>query len=381
VARASASLTVGVTSLQPMSRVDPDDSLHLAVYTDATHMAGAEQSLATLLAGLSPSIHVTIVGVDATVVEWLAERRPEADTAVLNPVRDKRDVRSIVAHVRFFARLRPRILQVNLRHSYACQFAVAAGLLIPGTRVIAVEHFPTPPADGLQLRLKRLTSRRLAAHVAVSKSSARVVESLLGAPEGHVRTIYNGIETTEVAEPTRTVSGGGPLVGAVGRLVPEKGFDVYLEALQRLPGVSGVLVGDGPERARLERLREDLGLRDRVELAGWRSDARTLIGSFDVLVVPSRVEPLGIVALEGMSAAVPVVASRVGGLAEVVIDGETGVLVAPDDADALANAIRYVLDPDVNRAMGEQGRIVVRRSFSREEMAQSFEDLYRSVLA
>jgi glycosyltransferase involved in cell wall biosynthesis len=363
-----------------MSRVDPDDSLHLAVYTDATHMAGAEQSLATLLAGLSPSIHVTIVGIDATVVEWLAERRPEADTAVLDPVRDKRDVRSIVAHVRFFARLRPRILQVNLRHSYACQFAVAAGLLIPGTRVVAVEHFPTPPADGLQLRLKRLTSRRLAAHVAVSKSSARVVESLLEAPEGHVRTIYNGIETTEVAESTRTVS-SRPLVGAVGRLVPEKGFDVYLEALQRLPGVSGVLVGDGPERERIERLREDLGLRERVELAGWRSDARALIGSFDVLVVPSRVEPLGIVALEGMSAGVPVVASRVGGLAEVVVDGETGVLVASDDAAALADAIRYVLDPDVNRAMGEQGRIVVRRSFSREEMALSFEDLYRSVLA
>jgi glycosyltransferase involved in cell wall biosynthesis len=380
VARASASLTVGVTSLQPMSRVDPDASLHLAVYTDATHQAGAEQSLATLLAGLSPSIHVTIVGIDAAVVEWLAERRPEADTAVLDSVRDKRDVRSILAHVRFFARLRPQILQVNLRHSYACQFAVAAGLLIPGTRVIAVEHFPTPPADGLQLRLKRLTSRRLAAHVAVSKSSARVVESLLEAPEGHVRTIYNGIETTDVAEPTRTAS-SVPLVGAVGRLVPEKGFDVYLEALQRLPGVSGVLVGDGPERARIERLREELGLRDRVELAGWRADARALIGSFDVLVVPSRVEPLGIVALEGMSAGVPVVASRVGGLAEVVVDGETGVLVASDDADALANAIRYVLDPDVNRAMGEQGRIVVRRSFSREEMARSFEDLYRSVLA
>ncbi|MDO8209846.1 glycosyltransferase [Conexibacter sp. CPCC 206217] len=351
--------------------------LRLAVYSDATQVAGAEQSLATLLEGLAPQVDVTIVGVDAAVVAWLQERRPSARTALLPPVRDKRDVRAIAAHMRYFARTRPQILQVNLRHSYACQFALAAGLLVPGTRVIAVEHFPTEATDALQLRLKRLTSRGLAAHVAVSDSSARAVEAIVGLPRGRVRTIYNGVEE----RPDRADRAAAPVVGAVGRFVEEKGFDVFLEALAQTPGVSGVLVGDGPERARIERLRERLGLVDRVELTGWRTDSQALIGSFDALVVPSRVEPLGIVALEAMSAGVPVVASRVGGLQEVVADGETGVLVAPDDAAALAAAIGRVLDPAANRAMGERGRAVARSTFSRERMVRSFEDLYRSVVA
>jgi glycosyltransferase involved in cell wall biosynthesis len=358
----------------------PSDELHLAVYTDAPYAAGAEQSLATLLGGLAPEIRVTIVGVTAEVVDWLAKQRPGSDTAVLDPVRDKRDIRAILGHIRLFARLHPQILQVNLRHSYACQFAIAAGLLVPGTRVIAVEQFPSPPSDRLQLKLKQLTSRRLAAHVAVSKSSARVVESLLGLPEGRVRTIYTGIEDVETPSVPRTAS-SGPVVGAVGRFVPEKGLDVYLEALHRIPGVTGVLVGDGEERARIESLRDSLGLGERLELTGWRQDSREMMGSFDVLVVPSRVEPLGIVALEGMRAGIPVVASRVGGLAELVVDGETGVLVPPEDPDALADAIEHVLDPEVNRAMGEQGRLLVRRSYSQAQMARSFEDLYRSVLA
>lgn len=350
--------------------------LELAVYSDATQVAGAEQSLATLLAGLSDDVRVTIVGVDDDVVAWLARHRPSAATALLPEVADKRDLRAIAAHVRYFARLRPQLLQVNLRHSYACQFATAAGLLVPGTKVIAVEHFPTAATDPLQLRLKRLTSRGLAAHVAVSDASARVVESIVGLPQGRVRTIHNGVEEL----PQRAALPAAPVVGAVGRFVPEKGFDVFLRALAQLTDVTAVLVGDGPERDRIEQLRDELGLRERVELTGWRTDAQALIGSFSALVVPSRVEPLGLVALEAMSSGVPVVASRVGGLAEVVVDGETGLLVAPGDDAALASAIGRVLDPAVNAAMGARGRAVARSTFSRERMARSFEDLYRSVV-
>jgi glycosyltransferase involved in cell wall biosynthesis len=349
------------------------------VYTDAVATAGAEQSVATLLGGLDPDIRATIIGVDAGVVAWLAEARPDAATMVLDPVRDKRDLRPILAHVRAIGRLGADILQVNLRHSYACQFALVAGLLARHTRVVVVEQLPSPPSDRLQLALKRLTSRRASAHVAVSRSSARVVESLMGYGAGRVHAIHTGVQRMPDA-PSAARGARLPVVGAVGRFVADKGLDVFLAALARVEGVTGMLVGDGPERARLERLVDELGLRDRVELTGWRSDAHALMASFDVLIVPSRYEPLGIVALEGMSWGIPVIASRVGGLAEIVRDGETGFLVAPDDVAALAAAIERAVDPTTRRTLGANGRAVVRREFSQRGMARRFEDLYEGVL-
>jgi glycosyltransferase involved in cell wall biosynthesis len=274
-------------------------------------------------------------------------------------------------------RLRPDVLQLNLRHPYSCQYALAAGLATRGVRVVAVEHRPVPAADRLQRLLKRLTSRRLAAHVAVSDSSAREVERLAGLPDGSVRTIHNGLAPVDPA-PRR---GGGTLLGAAGRFVPQKGFDVLLRALAELPQASLLLVGDGPERPRLERLVDELGLRDRVELTGWRPDAARLLAAVDAVVVPSRAEPFGLVALEAMSAGVPVIASAVDGLAEVVTDGETGLLVPPDDPRLLAEAIaRVLVDRSLSRALGERGREVATTAFSRERMTGAFEDLYRAVL-
>jgi glycosyltransferase involved in cell wall biosynthesis len=352
-------------------------SLHLAVYTDADRVAGAEHALAALLAGLDPAVRVTVVGTDAAVVHRLAEERPGAATAVLRPVRGKTDLRGAAEHLRALRRLRPDVLHHNLRHPYACQYALAAGLATRGVRVVAVEHRPVPAADGLQRLLKRLTSRRLAAHVAVSDSSAREVERLAGLPDGSVRTIHNGL--APVAPSPRR--GDGTLLGAAGRFVPQKGFDVLLRALAELPQASLLLVGDGPERPRLERLVAELGLGDRVERAGWRPDAARLLATVDAVVVPSRAEPFGLVALEAMGAGVPVVASDVDGLAEVVTDGETGLLVPPDDPRGLAEAIaRVLVDRDLGRSLGDRGREAAATRFSRERMTGAFEELYRAVL-
>lgn len=352
-------------------------SLHLVAYTDADRIAGAEHALAALLGGLDAALRVTVAGTDAAVVRWLAAQRPGAETAVLRPVRGKTDLRGAVEHLRAVRRLRPDVLHLNLRHPYACQYALAAGLATRGVRVVAVEHRPVPAADRVQRLLKRLTSKRLAAHVAVSDSSAREVEQLAGLPHGSVRTIHNGLAPVEPT-PRR---GSGMLLGAAGRFVPQKGFDVLLRALAELPQASLLLVGDGPERPHLEQLIDELGLGDRVELTGWLPDAARLLATVDAVVVPSRAEPFGLVALEAMSAGVPVVASDVDGLAEVVTDGVTGLLVPSGDPRRLAEAIaRVLVDRDLSRALGERGREVAAARFSRERMTDAFADLYRAVL-
>ncbi len=136
---------------------------------------------------------------------------------------------------------------------------------------------------------------------------------------------------------------GVPVVLALGRLHRNKGFDVLVRAMRGLPGVHVVIAGEGPERAALERLALGEGVAERVHLPGWTQDGAGLLAACDVLVCPSRQEPLGNVVLEAFSAARPVVAAAAAGPAELIEDGRTGRLVAVEDDVALAGAIGAVL--------------------------------------
>jgi glycosyltransferase involved in cell wall biosynthesis len=355
--------------------------MRLAVYTDAIERGGAEISLRTLLAALDPSFDVTVLGVTGDVVHWIAAARPETGTVVLPPVRNKRHLLPIVSHLRAIRRLRPDVFHANLRHPWSCQYGLAAALLARGTKVVAVEHALIPPHRPLQRTLKRLTSRRLAAHVTVGRRAAHAFEELIGLPSGSMRVIYTGVHLAE-AEPSPSVASEGLVVGCLGRFSPEKGLDVLLRALVSLDGVTAVFVGDGPERARLEQLARELGVADRVALPGWQDEPASYVRSFDVLVSPSHSEALPLALLEGMLAGLPVVATNVGSVSEAVVEGETGLLVEPDDAAALAAAIRKLQgDRALALRMGERGRELVRSRFTPEAMAQAFEALYAEILA
>ncbi len=136
----------------------------------------------------------------------------------------------------------------------------------------------------------------------------------------------------------------GPMALALGRLHRNKGFDVLIRALPALPSLRLVLAGEGPERAPLQRLAQELGVAGRLSMPGWRGDQAGLLAACDVLVCPSRIEPLGNVVIEAFSAARPVVAAAVAGPLELIDPGRTGLLVPPEDPARLAAAIRTVLD-------------------------------------
>jgi glycosyltransferase involved in cell wall biosynthesis len=166
-------------------------------------------------------------------------------------------------------------------------------------------------------------------------------------------------------------------------LVRRKGVDVLLEALARARSKELVLwiAGDGPERNSLDSLAEFSGLADRVRFLGRREDVPDLLHACDVLVLPSRREGLGVSALEAMAAKRPVVASRVGGLAEAVVDGRTGILVPPEDADALARAVdRIATDRGLRLRLGEAGPARISEGFLASQMAAAYDRLYRRVL-
>jgi glycosyltransferase involved in cell wall biosynthesis len=186
----------------------------------------------------------------------------------------------------------------------------------------------------------------------------------------------------------RNSRGAGEVVlGAVARLSPEKGFDLLLRAAARLIDrdlpVRVVLVGEGPERARLERLAAQLGIEGRVTFRGAvaHEAVPAVLATFDVFVMPSRAEGFGVAALEAQAMELPVVASRVHGLPDVVVHGSTGLLVPPGDVEALATALeQLVRNADVRVALGRRGRAFVAARYSWRENTAQMERLYAYLL-
>jgi glycosyltransferase involved in cell wall biosynthesis len=174
----------------------------------------------------------------------------------------------------------------------------------------------------------------------------------------------------------------GLIVLALGRLHRNKGFDVLIRALPALPGVRAVIAGEGPERAALERLARELAVADRLEMPGWRSDQAALLAACDVLVCPSRIEPLGNVVIEAFSAARPVVAAAVAGPVELIDPGRTGLLVPPEDPARLAAAIRTVLeDAGLAAGLAAAGRAQWQAEYAEAPVVQRWRDALAAMAA
>lgn len=176
------------------------------------------------------------------------------------------------------------------------------------------------------------------------------------------------------------------LVGIVARLVPIKAHEIFLRAAvalsRRVPGSRFVIVGDGERRADLETLAQRLGLGDRVRFLGWRPDLPRVYVDLDVVVLASRNEGSPVSLIEAMAAARPVVATRVGGVPDIVEHGREGLLVPSDDAEALARAIEAVVTAaDRGRKMGEAGRTRVYPAFTAQRLVADIDRLYTGLLA
>lgn len=201
-----------------------------------------------------------------------------------------------------------------------------------------------------------------------------------------ITQIYNGVDTAAFRPRERSGEGRGDLgipegafvVGSVGRLDPIKNYPAFVEAARRLGARAHfVLVGDGPERSRLEALAAGA-----VRFLGEREDVPGLFRAFDLFVLPSFNEGVSNTVLEAMASGLPVVATRVGGNGELVVEGRTGALVPPGDVEALAAAIRrYADDPPLALEHGAAGRARALERFSIEAMVRGYETVYRRVAA
>jgi glycosyltransferase involved in cell wall biosynthesis len=215
-----------------------------------------------------------------------------------------------------------------------------------------------------------------------------------GVPARNCLLLENGIDACEYSRSKSTVEAKaelglpltGEVIGAVGRLAAEKGFDLLIRAvhslLQQGLDVRLLIVGDGGERSALEGLAHELGIAERVVLPGWQADVRTYFEAMDVFALSSRREGLPNVVLEAMALEAPVVATRVNGLPRLIQDGRTGLLIEPDDLQALTAALGGLLQNAALRAdFAKAARRVVETRYSFATRIDRLKRIYDELLA
>ena len=281
----------------------------------------------------------------------------------------------------YLARRRPTILHTHLVH--ADVYGQVTGALTRHSRArvdeARLQRVPREP----QLRTRRQGDREPGArHIAISRGLARYLEEVEGFDGASFEIVHYGIEPD--GEP-RPYSAGEPRLLCVGRLIPIKGHIVLLrafaEARRQVPSLRLDIAGRGPLEPALRALAKELEVEDAVRFLGYVAPIQRAVEESAIVVVPSMGEGFGMVALEAMERARPVIAAEIGGLGELVEDGVTGYLVAPGEAEPLAQAlVRLASDLGLAAEMGRAGRTRALEQFLQERCTDRTEILYRQAV-
>jgi glycosyltransferase involved in cell wall biosynthesis len=306
------------------------------------------------------------------------------DATMLSP-------RTFAAAARAARELRGRGVQILHGYLFEGNFLAALVGTLGRFPVTLVSKRSLDRYGRLDRRLAAWLSNRLANRVTVNAAAVRdLVAEHEWCATSRMALIPNGVAlpSRTGGEPARACDdprGRGPLVGMVGRLGWKKGYEFAIAAAaivrDRLPDVRFDIVGDGSLRAELVGLVEKSGLAGTVRFLGQRNDVAELMRTFDCYVLSSVIEGMPNALLEAMALGRPVVTTSAGGSAEVVVDGESGLVVPPRNASALADAILRVLgDRAFAARLGEAAERRVRGHFSLESMLAALDDLYQSEL-
>ena len=296
-----------------------------------------------------------------------------------------------------FRRLKPAIVHSrNLSGLDALVPALLAGVRL---RVHGEHGRDADDLDGRNphnLRLRRIFRPLVTHYCAVSRDLERYLVNAIGAHADRITQIYNGVDTSSFRppEPSEEVpalprSSSEVVFGTVGRLQPVKDqltlVKAFVEAIRREPEAMRlarlVIVGDGPCRPAIEQAISTCGAGDRISLLGERSDVADLLRSFDVFVLPSLSEGISNTILEAMATGLPVLATRVGGNPEIMVEHRTGELVAPGDYLAMTSwLIEYARSAELRSRQGVEGRKHVQSTFSMDAMVSAYVGLYDRLL-
>ncbi len=367
------------------------------LYVDhASVLGGGQRSLLMLLRHLDAQHFVPILA--CTEGRLAAEARHidvPVETMDLGKLRGNLNLASVtgslVRNVRHLVQAIHRN-RVDVVHTNTMRASIYGALAARLTGKVLVWHVRDIYGERWYIRLmSHLADRAIAVSTAAARplpgSRVTVIHNAIDLEEFDPTLIGGSVLRKELGVPSDTL-----LVGIVGRVRPWKGQRSFLEAAsqvaERVPGTLFLVVGDTIFPAKedylgaLKQIAHQQGIADRVVFTGHRSDPAEVMGALDVLVHCSEAEPFGRVLIEAMAMGKPVVAFADGGVPEIAVDGQTGLLVPPGDVSALATAIEHLLqDEPRRRAMGRKGRNRVEAMFTAEQMTRKVEKVYEELLS
>lgn len=340
--------------------------------------------------------------IDVSVVSMMRageERHAEQLLSLGIPVRSlgmasRWDPRALRRGVAVTSELLPDIVHTHLKHADLVGAHVASRLGVPLVSTLhLIEDGPTPVGRVKRRLAAAVRRRRAALTIAVSDALRQWYLAEFGVPASQVVTVRNGVSAAAAISATQRtalradlgVPPGALLAAFVGLMRPGKGHDELLDAVEQMPNnvdVRYVLAGDGPLRAVLAaRVRANPLLERAVVFAGFRDDIGSLLQAADLLIHPSRFDALPTAVIHGLAAGLPIVASNVGGIPEIVTP-DVGVLVRPQDRRGLAQAITTMARESAMRAqMGAAARRRFEQEFAAEAWAAKLRAQYQTVLA
>jgi len=354
----------------------------VAVFITSFHPGGTERQMTELIQRLDRSrfdVHVACFHKEGAWLDRVEACAPVSAFPIRGFARP-----GTLARAASFARWcrARRIAVVQTCDLYANTFALPAARLAGVSARFGSRREINPDKTPGQIALQRQAYRCAHAVVANSNAAARQLGSE-GLAAGRVRIIPNGVSLERFA--TRREPRPVSTILTVANLRKEKAHEVLLAAAARLtlrhPQLQFLIAGDGPRMGELRAMVDTLRLAGHVRFLGHREDIPALLARADAFVLPSRSEAFPNGAIEAMAAGLPVIASAVGGLLDLIDDGQTGLLVRPDDPVALGNALEgLVMSPARAGLLGAAGRAEVAERYTFDRMVRSFENLYLSQL-
>ena len=356
-------------------------------------VGGAERHVTTLMPALDPDRFepsVICVGEEGALFGALVE----AGVPAIALHRSKREAPlALLDLAREFRRSAPDVVITRGYNAEGLGRLAARLAGVPTSIVWVHNDGDTAPRGRLRSLLDKLLDRATTAYFGVAHAQMAYLVGELGYPAEKINIIHNGMnpslfDPTDDRGPVRVfgISDDEPVVGIIAAMRPEKDHALFLEAaahlLAELPAAKFLVIGDGTRRPALEQRARDLGIADRVVFTGSRSDVADLLRALDVFVLCSySVECFPMALLEAMAAGRPAVCTAVGGIPEMIVEGETGCLVPPRDARALADKISVLLrNPTLRRRMGNAARLRVERDFSLQASVKATEEALERVV-
>jgi len=363
-------------------------------YTDTPLYGGAEKQLLILAKHLKKDRFQPVIAARQSpeLQNWLEQLSKNGIETHIFRTRSKNSPANYFLLSRLIRHLRPALIHAQIWNPVAGKYAYLAAWRrhIP---LIITEHDPFP-LKGYKKMLKSLLIKIPAEIITVSRANQQLMSELYPRVTTKISTVHNGIEKSNIAltelqiqRLKKEVMRAGPdttIVFSAGALHPRKGFKHLIAAFGKISDKFGniklVIAGSGPEKVSLEKLIKNLGLDKKIVLLGQRDDIDKLMRASDIFVLPSLKEAFGLVIPEAMQAGLPVIASRVGGIPEIISHPGQGLLVSPGNKNELIKAMTKLLNDAALRQKLKQAGLSRWQDFSAENMARNTELLYDQIL-